>query len=449
MDKNKDNLLSDESILDDHSELDLSAIPNQEQVNELEVIYDETVATEQQALIKYLENPVLYLDRSFKFLLQDMLISRNITVNHDSLSFEDCFDLLFPKAYSNGTKISKIKEDGTRYLHIGVHDIPREYLLNYLITDSTVKLPFNKRFSADSGQLSCTVAKQKVFFHQSWGQLDFQSKFYFKKELIGSDRYYTVKPLVDRVGNKFCMISKTYRDIQELPRDNLSVLQRTGLYFSTTMFRLHHFNIKKIEIMPYQGISLEQFLRSELDVNEEDLLQVSLLVLKEFKKQIVDKNIVHTDIKLENICIIKEEDVFKLSFIDFEEAYLEGETPYGFGTAGYTPPECFKISKNHLNQLLLRERGQKVWLNSLKDNFKEFFTYEADCYAIGCILNQLLINTHFYGEIEAQISIFMHEDPSCRPKKEDLPSIIDLFHTKYEQLVAQNQTLRTPISFSR
>ncbi len=413
---------------DSDSDLTLmNAYLQHEMNNGVEIIDNPSIESEQQALIKYLENPIIYLNHSYKFLFESMLLKVDSSIDYRELSFTECFDILFPTAYPNGSKISKIKEDGVRYLQIGVTNISREYLLDSLITDSSIQIPFKKLFSIDSGQLSCTIAKQKVFFHESWAELSSVSPFYFKKESSRADCYHTVKPLVDKVGNKFCIISKTYRDIDELPRDNQLVLDQTGLYFSSTMFRFQKFNIKKIEIMPYQGPSLSDYLENNPDIDEKDLLSIALKVLESFKAQLIDKSIIHTDIKFENICIMKNDHQFQVVFIDFEEAYLEGEQPHGLGTAGYTPPECFKKADNHLIQLSIREKGQEAWLKCLKPNFKDLFTYESDCYAIGCVLNELLRGTKYYLQLKFIINQFKNEEPSSRPKKEDISRIIEYF----------------------
>ncbi|NBV28398.1 protein kinase family protein [bacterium] len=280
------------------------------------------------------------------------------------------------QGYPDGSKITRDKGDGYRSL-----------IFSKGSDGQTIEIPLIVSYKEDRMQRSCTIVNNKMLFHP----LPDDQDAYYKKDILCDGSKQVVKKVTTQDGLAYCLISKTFHAMETLEPQNDLLREKLGVYFSrSTLYRKNEFQVKKIDIMPFLGESLFEYLqmkRQRLDQNisREESYALSQAIMRAFLTQIAGKGIVHTDIKADNICIAHTQTGFEVNFIDFEESFLphHGQMSKGLGTAGYMAPEFFVDHNNCENQLMIREQGEQAWLSSLKDNFRSLFCYETDVFALG------------------------------------------------------------------
>lgn len=122
-----------------------------------------------------------------------------------------------------------------------------------------------------------------------------------------------------------------------------------------------------------------------------------------------------------NICIAEDEssDVgFKISFIDFEESFLltdKYSANRGKGNRRFMAHEFFKNDDDFNNRLNTTEDEHRL---ILKDNFRDYFSYESDIFALGYLLKEELglIDSRYHNLL---VRMCMNE-PSERPTGSDI-----------------------------
>lgn len=277
------------------------------------------------------------------------------------------------------------------------------------------KIPLINRLESDPGMYSATRAEDGWFFHQNaqeFRRLD-ESKFdedeleapetiplalqhlysmpdYFK---WGKGRESTVKWLVTGEENQRYVLKSTPLD-HSLPGGPI-VHAIPSLYVCSFVR-----NGKRIDIMPFRGETLSDFLNSRLG-------KAALLTLAE-KEQIAEQLIdittdlhrqgfIYTDIKSANICISEEAGVYRLCYIDDTSAIRVGQLSRALsGTVGYYAPEFFKDpnSRGLFDFLDWQQQcyDNRTLMQELKEDFTNQFSQSGDVYALGCIiLNDLAL----------------------------------------------------------
>lgn len=116
--------------------------------------------------------------------------------------------------------------------------------------------------------------------------------------------------------------------------------------FSLSMHRKKHYSafLQKLQ----SGVELFQILKNDIEkkrmlsIKERFLLSIALF--RSYKQQVFDNNLVHRDVKPENI-IVSMGDTIQVNFIDYEHAKHRDEDDKGIsnvGTRAYISPEIYK-----------------------------------------------------------------------------------------------------------
>lgn len=290
------------------------------------------------------------------------------------------FHAHLPDFYPDGTKVTrgKMDENGNMQRRLV---IPQDDDMEDMI------IPLDAQ-EDDVMEHSCTLINSKMYFHS---HSDDKTN-YFKHHTVKNGLILVkqvVKEAVDKECRSYCLISKSAISMKYLRKSNPKVRECVGNHYYLSQFGIYRDNgdyYKTIEIVPFKGNSLFSYLEKNTNWHQKtDVLIVA--ILNAYLEQIANKHLVHTDINPGNICIIDNADDLQLTFIDFEESFIEDlQSSNGLGTPGYVAPEFFKKSAHCAQQLEIRAQGEAKWLHALKDDFRTRFTVASDIFALGRLL---------------------------------------------------------------
>lgn len=366
-------------------------------------------------ILEYLSNPKEYIEeRFFEFLP---------TVNR----------------HVNGTKITrgKINKDTKKYCRHLI--IPQENDVDDIV------IPLSSIKDNDPMYHSATIINSKIFFHQNAAEfkeledvdssnllnkfdvnesLNTRDRDYYKDEKIEKVRYVASKKVIktatDRQGSRYCLtsfsaISGKYMYNEAQVREVVNKISYFRLYSAT---RNNNNFYKTINIVPYMGKTLLQII-NQGNFNRIDLAEK---ILESYLENIADNEIVHTDIKPDNICV--DNDV--VYFIDFENSFIiNHHQSSGLGTAGFMANEFFKNPEDASKQIEIFAENQDNWIGCLKNDFRSLFTVKTDIFALGKVLEQLnLQESDKYYDLVMQMK---HIDPDSRPSTELIRQTINSY----------------------
>lgn len=320
----------------------------------------------------------------------------------------------------DGSKITRPKKNGFRFLYIPNHD------------DTYSEFIITKNITNDPMQHSAIIIDGKILYLQSkWSDFDLDDMpskpgWYSPPETeeksedrnlrvmmnnvranaIGVPEVYdlynrialggkkVVKKVLSSEGEDMRMKSTIFFSAEEKNKINFTYNIASELYFFKPLIRKKDEVYKSIELMPYFGLDLHEYLFNNVDeLNTQKKEKIILEIIRQYIIQINNKGIVHGDISLANICIKFQEDIIVITFIDYESAFMQGETCIkNNSTPGYTAPELFKIPINVEQQLSLRSQGSAVYNNALIDNFGEHLNISTDIYSLGCVLKAFTLS---------------------------------------------------------
>lgn len=229
-----------------------------------------------------------------------------------------------------------------------------------------------------------------------------------------------VKTVVDNETNRYCLISKAANQGKFLPdyKQLSEVRRKVGFFVSIPGTFRNGALYKAIDIVPYKGKTLLEYINN----SNTDISFLAEKLIQAFFEQIAAKNIVHTDINPNNICI-DEEDV--VTYIDFEKAFIFGKQhSKGLGTPGYMAIEFFNRAEDFYRQIEIRDQGEQAWHKALKPDYRSIFCPATDIFALGKILLQdlALEDTHPYYDLAMQMTSIDIEE---RPKSWKLFRVLD------------------------
>lgn len=320
--------------------------------------------------------------------------------------------------YPDGTKITR----GQRTL-----------ILPQQADEEDIVIPI-KADASDPVLHAATIFNNQRFFHQNAAdskdllQTSAHSRDYYKD----STEYWkgiracktVVKSAINIQGQRYCLHSKSvvlgkfFPDYEQFRE----VRKHVGYFLSETVaFRNNETYYKSIDIEPYHGQTLETLLNDP--TVDKTVLPKQLMLA--YLEQIADKNIVHTDINPNNICV---NEAGAITFIDFENAFIiDKHQSKGLGTPGYMAFEFFKRPEDCLQQMDIRRRGEADWLAALHSNFRSLFTPASDIFALGqVLLNDLqLPHDHEYHALATQM---ICETIENRPSGEKLRDALNNLH---------------------
>lgn len=352
------------------------------------------------------------LSENEKKIIRDYLL-------HPIDFIESKFHHLLPdQHYPDGAKLTrgKIDENGVirRFLMIPQDDN----------SDSLI-IPIETYIEGDSMNHSCTLVSSKMYFHD----YSEDKKTYLTHRTVQEGMIFVksvVKNAMDSAGNRYCLISKSAPSMRYISEFNPEVRERVGNHYYLSRFGIYRSNescYKKIEIVPFFGRSLLLYLTDGAFSHEKKRL-LTYAILKAYLEQISDKNLVHTDINPQNICIKEEIDGFQLTFIDFEDSFVAGaQLSNGLGTPGYLAPEFFKNPTHCERQLEIRAGGEQSWINALKSDFRQRFTAASDLFALGRLLLDYMeidVCSPYFDLIISMCSFYCHDRPTPEKIKEVL-----------------------------
>jgi hypothetical protein len=257
----------------------------------------------------------------------------------------------------DGLKVSRAKrsdEDGRL--------IPRCYIMPSGVDGEASYIPITTTFLDDPGTHSATVVNGKIYFHQNKDDLpkilpdnfedyceidedddpENESIVAYKAvwaRALGKPDYVlnvtnfglfkkTVKYAVDIEDHVFYLKSHS-----SLVEGGVSLSKHTEqyapqIYIGPPIFRRTFFfrnlQTKRIDITRDSGENLGEFMLIHRDALSS--IEIELLareILKQYLVQVIEKGIVHTDIKAENICVKMNRTEglrFEVLFIDWDEA---------------------------------------------------------------------------------------------------------------------------------
>ncbi len=151
--------------------------------------------------------------------------------------------------------------------------------------------------------------------------------------------------------------------------------------------------------------------------------------------QLHAQNIVHGDIKPENICMTPES---VISIIDFDTSYrLDVPTDHhvASGTYGYMPPEYF-TNDEHPDDFESSRLSNKKYdeiRSQLKPNHGTHASKDSDVYSMGRVLEELRIENSHYDDL---IKHMLQEDPRNRP---DISGLAEMNNKHIHQCITLKQ----------
>lgn len=348
---------------------------------------------EKKIIHHYLSHPIDFIESKFHHLLPD-------------------------QNYPDGAKLTrgKIDEDEVirRFLIIPQDD-----------NNDSLIIPIETYIEGDLMHHSCTLVSSKMYFHD----YSEDKKTYLTHRKVQEGMIFVksvVKNAIDSAGIRYCLISKSAPSMRFISELNPEVRERVGNHYYLSRFGIYRTNeycYKKIEMVPFFGKSLSLYLTEEVFLHEKKHL-LTCAILKAYLEQISDKNLVHTDINSQNLCIKEDVDGFQLTFIDFEDSFVAGaQLSNGLGTPGYLAPEFFKNPKHCNRQLEIRAGGEQSWINALESDFRRRFTVASDLFALGrLILDSIQIDacSPYFDLITSMCSFYCHDRPTPEKIKEVL-----------------------------
>ncbi|MDF1678820.1 MAG: hypothetical protein P1U32_09025 [Legionellaceae bacterium] len=237
----------------------------------------------------------------------------------------------------------------------------------------------------------------------------------------GERCYLKSDSLIERAGTAF---------------SDVCVAQDSGLYVGPSIFRCAPINdvlvlMKKIVITRDAGETLDVFMekpqQSLTSIQKEKLAKA---ILKQYLLQIYDAGLVHTDIKLTNICIKENrssaEEPFIISFIDFDESFaVQNPRDTGCGTAGYMAPEFFNTYEDYTRQLDSRGISEAAYARTLRSDYGKLFSRASDVFALGtvCLAYDLL---PVHSELFVLVQNMRKQAPEDRPSGDELREALGL-----------------------
>lgn len=185
---------------------------------------------------------------------------------------------------------------------------------------------------------------------------------------------------------------------------------------------------KQIEIMRFVGENGWDFLEKNILTDfEKDYIAYAMLTQVQ---EAHARGIVHTDIKLENFCIIRNDDdkkPFTVTLVDWTEAFfIRNDIPnnrgYGKGTVGYKAPEIFikPLTEPFADKEALtafcenQETNNETIEDQLKPQYSALLSQQSDLFALGCVLirdMELTYKSRYY----ALAWELCHTNPEARP----------------------------------
>ena len=354
----------------------------------------------------------------------------------------------------DGLKVSRAKrsdEDGRL--------IPRCYIMPSGVDGEARYIPITTTFLDDPGTHSAIVVNGKIYFHQNKDDLpktlpdnfedyceidedddpENESIVAYKASwarALGKPDYVlnvtnvglfkkTVKYAVDIEGHVFYLKSHSSLVEGAVSLSKYTEQYAPQIYIGPPIFRrtffLRNLQTKRIDITRDSGENLDEFMLIHRDALSS--IEIELLareILKQYLVQVIEKGIVHTDIKAENICVKMNRTEglrFEVLFIDWDEAFdLGTPSTMGNGTPGYMAPEFFKTSQDWARQLENMGVDLPTYCNTLKSNYKNLFSESSDIYALGAVLLddlQLEPSSPLY----TLANEMCHSMPSMRPSR--------------------------------
>ena len=381
-----------------------------------------------------------------------------IISEEEKVAIQDYFN--HPERYMSDEVLASLGgalPDGSKVSRAKYGDLPRQYIIPSGMDGESRYIPITTTFLDDPRTHSATMLNGKIYFHQNKDDLpkklpdDFEDYCEVSEDedqedesivayraawerVLGKPDYVLnvinlglfkkiVKYAVDIEGEDYYLKSHSSLVDRAVSMLNPAEQYAPQLYVGSPFFRRKFFpgNIetKRIDITRNSGENLNKFILAHRD--EFSSIEIELLareILRQYLFQINEKGIVHTDIKAENICVKTnriEELRFKVMFIDWDEAFdIENPSSMGNGTPGYMAPEFFKTLEGWERQLANMKVDLRTYCNTLKSNYKNFFSKASDIYALGIVLLddlQLEHSSPLYHFVKAMC----HNTPSMRP----------------------------------
>ncbi|MDF1757274.1 MAG: hypothetical protein P1U74_03140 [Legionellaceae bacterium] len=257
--------------------------------------------------------------------------------------------------------------------------------------------------------------------------------YYLYRNNRGENIKKVVKPVIDIQGNRAVLKSVKSCDKAFIEQQGQQYKLAPHLYFFPPVIKesdffcvsRERFFYKSVEIMYDAGDNLLMFLDKNKTLASAKKDQLICGILKAYIVQISSQNIIHTDIKPENICIrVSETDEvsFIITFIDFEGTHIYGDRQEALGTAVYLPPEMFKTYEDFVGRFELYKKGIKSIESALVDNYRYSFSKQSDIFSLGQTLSAFNIpeTSRFHSLLNSMCAI----EPSQRPDAETISELL-------------------------
>ncbi|MDF1826725.1 MAG: hypothetical protein P1U39_00375 [Legionellaceae bacterium] len=391
----------------------------------------------------------------------------------------DCFHR--PSAYTQGAwPVDRALPMGTKLkcqYNRAIFHIPKEPKENYEFQ----VLEFDLTLPGAKHTCSATLGDGQIFFHSSKSfdvNVDLDSmpearrhswyapppergessedkayrqeenqEFLFSKGIaLGYDVYFRVRgnafeKVVKRVENHPC--EKGFLKSVKHPNKGYVETQMRGyqvaphLYFFPPVIKQARRGYKKVEFLKDMGENLADYIdrkcRTQGDLSLE--LKEALIqeVLSQYLEQLANKNIIHTDIKLMNVCIrecVDSNRSFDITFIDFDDAFIsssgvnDGSSPIeAGGSPGSIAPELFTTPLTAQEQRTLYLADPGAYEQRLKPDYAMGFCQKTDIYSLGVMLKQIGVAEQ--SRYHQLINMMLNVNPEERATVNDIRQLLD------------------------